>query len=136
MTSCVFYWFNYYNTPPFFGFCERKCSSQKFRTKRQNQLKSISNYTGSFCKIWSSIVCYHLKRKRTRKTTRLTRVMTMVQIGMLKRDPKLVMVFSVAVSKTTLFPRTRLWMFMAVTARDSGLSEDKLCERTLDGCVY
>ena len=49
---------------------------------------------------------------------------------MMKQDPKLIMVFSVAMGITTLFPSTFLWMFNAVTARDSDLPDDKLYERT------
>ena len=44
------------------------------------------------------------------------------------------MVFSVAVGITTLFPRTCLWMLMAVTAKDSDLREDGLRERNFLRC--
>ena len=75
-------------------FCERKSSSQKVRTKPKHQLKCISNHTSPRKKTFakkSSIVSFHLKRKRTRKTARLdklnicprvlrTKVITMVHL--------------------------------------------------------
>ena len=45
---------------------------------------------------------------------------------LLKKDPKLLVVFSVAVDTTMLFSYTSFWIFMAVTARDSDLSDVKL----------
>ena len=51
-------------------------------------------------------------------------------VQLLKKDPKPLVVFSVAVDTTMLFSCTSFWMFMAVTARDSDVSDVKLLERT------
>ena len=51
-------------------------------------------------------------------------------VRLLKKDPKPLVVFSVAVDTMMLFSCTSFWMFMAVTARDSDLSHVKLLERT------
>ena len=65
-------------------------------------------------------------------------------VQLLKKDPKALVVFSVAVDTTMLFSCTSFWMFIAVTARDSDLSDVKLLERTslqvrsydAEGCVF
>ena len=51
-------------------------------------------------------------------------------VQLLTKDPKTLVVFSVAMDITILFSCTSFWMFMAVTARDSDLSHVKLLERT------
>lgn len=50
--------------------------------------------------------------------------------AVVEKDPKPLVVFSVAVDTMMLFSCTSFWMFMAVTARDSDLSHVKLLERT------